>query len=512
MTTKRNIVILGGGTAGWMSAAALAKFIPATHYNITLIASGDIGTVGVGEATIPHIRQFNELLGIDENTFIKEVGATYKLAIRFKGWGKADSDYCHGFGYSGEVINDVEFHHYYLRAGGAATLGHYDNYNIAALAARAHRFSYPLNNVNDARAHFGYAFHIDASLYANYLRKYSVARGVTFIDGQVTDVLTHPNGDIASLELSDGQQLSGDLFIDCSGFRGRLIEQALASGYENWQHWLPCDSAQAAASNAIDNPPSYTLSAAHQAGWRWQIPLQHRTGNGIVYASEWLSDEQASEQLIAAIGDSADAPRQLRFVTGKRKKSWVNNCVAIGLASGFLEPLESTSLYLVQAAIEKLIEYFPATAQSHGARDAFNQYIDTEYERVRDFLIFHYYQNQRDEPFWRAMSTMQLPDSLQARIAQFKESGHFNAYRQGLFMPVSWTSLALGQALRPDTVSQRINHIEPGAIAERLSRYALQLDNLVTTMPSHQQAIDSTEKGAAHYPAASHSLYGASNK
>ncbi|MDC8829800.1 tryptophan halogenase family protein [Alteromonas gilva] len=512
MTTKRNIVILGGGTAGWMTAAAMAKFIPARHYNITLIASAEIGTVGVGEATIPHIRQFNELLGIDENTFIKEVGATYKLAIRFKGWGKSDSDYCHGFGYSGEVINDVEFHHYYLRAGGAAKLGHYDNYNIAALAARAHRFNYPQDNTGDARSHFGYAFHIDASLYAAYLKRYSLARGVSFIDARVTDVVQHPSGDIASLLLDNGQSLHGDLFIDCSGFRGRLIEQTLASGYENWQHWLPCDSAQAAASDAIDNPPSYTLSAAHQAGWRWQIPLQHRTGNGIVYASQWLSDEQASEQLLGAIGDSADMPRQLRFVTGKRKKSWLHNCVAIGLSSGFLEPLESTSLYLVQAAIEKLIEYFPATEQCQGAREAFNHYIDTEYERVRDFLIFHYYQNQRPEPFWQAMSAIELPDSLQARLAQFRESGHFNAYRQGLFMPVSWTTLALGQGLQPQAVSPRISHIESGAIAQRLNRDASQLDDWVASMPTHQHAIDVTKNGAAHYPAASRSLYGANNK
>ncbi|MGQ8366657.1 tryptophan halogenase family protein [Glaciecola sp. 1036] len=513
---QQHVVILGAGTAGWMTAAALSRFLPQHAFKITLIASTDIGTVGVGEATIPHIRHFNQLLGIDENTFMQAVGATYKLAIRFKDWGYKGADYCHGFGYSGQPINDIEFHQYYLYAKQHAGLDEkdffedFDKFNPAALAAKQHRFAYPVADSKSPLSQYGYAFHLDASQYADYLRKYSVDRGVEHLDAKVDDVILADSGDIEALTLSDGRKISGDLFVDCSGFRGRLIAQVLEVGYENWQHWLPCDSAQAVPSDPIQNPPSYTLSQAHEAGWRWQIPLQHRTGNGIVYAKSHMSDDQATSLLLSALGDQALAnPSQIRFITGKREKSWAKNCVAIGLSSGFLEPLESTSLYLIQVAIEKLIEYFPVSGQSKVLRDNFNKVIDTEYERIRDFLIFHYHQNSRPEAFWQACAQMEIPLSLQQRIEQFTQNGHFQAYRQGLFMPVSWTALSLGQGLEPVHIDPRLVKIDAKAVSSQLIHYQRHMATLIEKLPSHSSAIQASKSGAAHYPPTSLSLYGA---
>ncbi len=509
MTVKqpKHLIIVGGGTAGWMTAAALSRFIP-SHWRITLVASAEIGTVGVGEATIPHIRKFNELIGVDENTFIKAVGATYKLAIRFVGWGDEQSDYCHPFGFSGDAINDIEFHHYYLKAGGKAVCGPYDDFAIAAKAARAGRFDYPKGDSTQATGQYGYAFHMDATAYSQFLRDLSMQRGVTHRDAKIVAINTHTNGAIASLQLADGETLSGDWFVDCSGFRGLLIEQTLASGYENWQHWLPCDRALAVPSQAMASPPSYTLAKAHESGWRWQIPLQHRTGNGLVYCSEFMTDEQAQDNLLTALGDTTtDTPRSLAFVTGKRHQSWLHNCVAIGLSSGFLEPLESTSLYLIQMAIEKFIALFPQNGPNDILAREFNRVIDTEYEKVRDFLILHYALNQRSEPFWQQCANMSLPDSLQQRIDAFRQTAHLLPYRQGLFMPVSWVAVCLGQGLLPDKIDPRVGNLDPTRVAQQLSHYKTHLHQQVMAMPEHASVIGQPSRYGAP-PLSSASLYG----
>ncbi|RDV25652.1 tryptophan 7-halogenase [Alteromonas aestuariivivens] len=508
MVKPVDIVILGGGTAGWMSAAALSRLLPASRYRITLVSAPELQTVGVGEATIPHIRYFNQTLGIDENEFIRSVGATYKLAIRFKGWGYEASDYCHGFGYSGERINDIEFHHYFLRAFGRSSEVDYDRFCLASLAARAHRFEYPKQGDSMA-GRYGYAFHLDATRYADYLREFSLANGVKHILGKVESVQLSLSGDICSLRLLNGEIIEGDWFLDCSGFSARLIEQELNSGYESWQQWLPCDRAVAGASGAMDSPPTYTLSQTHCAGWRWQIPLQHRTGNGVVYASHEMSDDEAAVLLNRSVeGIDESRLKVLSFLPGKRRKSWQRNCVAIGLSSGFLEPLESTSLYLVQVAIEKFIEYLPADRNCHAERQAFNQFIDIEYERIRDFLILHYHQNGLNSSFWRYCATMALPDSLNLRLQLYDETGHFSGYRQGLFMPVSWVTVALGQGRYPQGIDGRMQKWPKHQIAQELTSYQAKLVSLVGQMSAHKYALGRAGEEGLRYPEASPSLYG----
>lgn len=516
--TRQRIVILGGGSSGWMTAASLSCFLNPQQYHLTLIESELIGTVGVGEATLPHLRSFNQLLGIDENEFMRKTGATYKLAIQFPGWGQKDNSYFHPFGLSGHDIQGIDFHHYWLHLKQQGKALPFDHYSIAVEAAKQQKFAYPSNRESDIQADYGYAFHLDATLYAKYLRDYAEKRGVSRIEGKVVGVTLHqattPNqqcGDIASLLLASGQVIEGDLFIDCSGFRGVLIEQCLKTGYDNWTHWLPCDRAIAVPTERIDHPPPFTRAAAKSAGWQWRIPLQHRTGNGIVYCSAYLDDSQAETLLLQDIEEPTTAGlNKLRFTTGKRKATWQRNCVAIGLSAGFLEPLESTSLYLVQIAIQKLLEHFPTTQINAIERDNYNRQMDNEYLRVRDFIILHYKANQRDDSeFWLGCQHMQVPDSLAEQMDLFRQTGRLSAYRQGLFLPASWLAVYLGQGIVPAQYDVRVEKLPLAALEKHLKQYRQAIQQAVSQMPSHSHSIVKSQSMAqGAYPAAPQSLYG----
>lgn len=516
--SRQKIVILGGGSAGWMTAASFARFLNSSQFSITLIESELIGTVGVGEATLPHLRSFNELLGIDENEFMRETGATYKLGIQFPGWGQKDNSYFHPFGLSGQDISGIDFHHYWLKLAKQGKAQPFDHYSIAVEAARQEKFQYPSADLNHISSDYGYAFHLDATLYAQYLRQFAEQAGINRIEGKVQQVTLHQHsggtakaGDIASLTLESGQVIEGDLFIDCSGFRGVLIEQALQSGYEDWTHWLPCDRAIAVPTQKIDNPPPYTRAAAKSAGWQWRVPLQHRTGNGIVYCSSYMTDQEAEQILMSDIEEQpTSSVNQLSFTTGKRIQTWKRNCIAIGLSAGFLEPLESTSLYLIQIAIQKLLEFFPTKSVDDVERDCYNRQMDNEYLRVRDFIILHYKVNQRqDSEFWRYCQNMSVPDSLAEQMALFNEGARIIEYRQGLFLPASWLAVYLGQGVVPQNYDRRVDSISTEQLAVHFQTYRQTILDTVANMPSHASSIVETSKlQSGRYPAAPQSLYG----
>lgn len=504
------IIIVGGGTAGWMTAAALAHFLPA--HNIVLIESEQIGTVGVGEATIPHIRQFNEMLGINENDFIRATHATYKLGIRFENWGNIGDSYIHPFGGFGHDISGIEFHHYWLRLREQGAISAIDEYSMAAVAAQRNRFAYPFTNEDSVLSTYTYAFHIDAGLYARYLRTYAEARGVIRVEGKIVQVNTcAQDGAIESVQLESTDVISGDLFIDCSGFIGLLIEKTLRTGYEDWSHWLPCDRAVAIPCEKITEPTAYTRAIARTAGWQWRIPLQHRTGNGMVYCSRYMSDAEAYASLL----DNLDAPPTakpnfLKFQTGRRKKSWNKNCIAIGLSSGFLEPLESTSIYLIQISILKLLEFFPDRNIADSLRDEFNRLVDMEYVRIRDFLILHYNTTSRtDSEFWNYCRTMELPDDLQRKKQLFLSAAHVERYQHGLFMTPSWIAVYLGQGVFPVHYDSRLEQFSVDKIAQYLESMRSEVKSAAEKMPSAQAAINFAMAGNnIAYPNASLSLYG----
>jgi tryptophan halogenase len=447
-----SVIIVGGGTAGWMAAAGLACKLD-RECTIRVIESAEIGIVGVGEATVPHIRFFNATLGIDEADFMRKTHATFKLGIEFRDWARLGDSYIHPFGEFGRRLNGVDFHHYWLslRAlGEEREMGIFDC-SLPVVAARLGRFAPPAQG-NSVMSTFGYAYHFDATLYAPYLRAYAERRGVVRTEGKIVDVaLRAEDGFVKSLTLESGEQVEADLFIDCSGFRGLLIEQALKTGYEDWTQWLPCDRAVAAPCETAETSTPYTRSTAREAGWQWRIPLQHRVGNGYVYCSRYISDEDAANALTGQLeGRLLAEPRFLRFATGKRKKAWAKNCIAIGLAGGFLEPLESTSIYLIQAAITTLIELFPDRSPSQDDIDEYNRVMDLEYERVRDFLILHYHATERnDAPLWNHVRTMPVPDSLAYKMNLFRDRGYVVKYKDGMFLDRSWQAVYLGQRIVP---------------------------------------------------------------
>ena len=448
---QRRIVIVGGGTAGWMTAAALARFcVP--EFSVTLVESDEIGTVGVGEATIPHIVLFNNALGIDEREFVAATGATYKLGIAFEGWGAPDEGYVHAFGEVGRGIGLLPFHHYWLRAragGFAKPLGHY-LLNTVILAGD--RFAHVEREPKNPLPPVPYAFHFDASLYAKFLRGFAEKRGVDRQEGRIVAVNRHPtSGDVSSVTLANGSQIEGDLFVDCSGFRGLLIEQELEAGFEDWSHWLPCDRATAVPCSSVAPVTPYTRAIAHRAGWQWRIPLQHRIGNGHVHCSRYISEDEATAILLANLdGEPMADPRTLRFTTGRRRKTWVRNVVAIGLSSGFIEPLESTSIHLIQTAVNRLLELLPDGEISDEARDSFNTRSAFEMERLRDFIVLHYHANGRSgEPFWDDLRAMQIPESLRQRMALFQETGGVFPSLDELFDVRGWVQVMIGQNIMP---------------------------------------------------------------
>ena len=510
----QNIVIVGGGTAGWMTAAALAKFLQPKQYRITLVESDVIGTVGVGEATVPHIRYFNEVLGIDENEFMKKTNATYKLGIEFSNWRKVGDAYIHPFGIYGQSHNDISFHHYWLKANQAGDTSNISDYSVGVAAAYAEKFAYPAADSRSLFSKYSYAFHIDASMYARFLREYSCARGVTRCEGKITTVVQHPDtGFIQSVQLDSGEIIAGDLFIDCSGFRGLLINETLGTAFEDWSHWLPCDRAIAVPSAKTSEPLPYTKAIARTAGWQWRIPLQNRTGNGQVYCSHYISDDEVAANLLASLdGEPLANLNYLRFKTGRRITSWNKNCIAIGLSSGFLEPLESTSIYLIQIAIMKLIEFFPYADMDAANTDEFNRELAMEYERIRDFLILHYHATGRDDSaFWNYCRTMQVPESLKYKMDLFREQGHVERYKRGMFLEPSWVAVYLGQGI----AANRYHPLADAMDMSQLQQYLRSMRDAITagvrTMASHSDSIqrycrdDHTEKS---WPPAAMSLYG----
>ena len=487
----RSVLIVGGGTAGWMTAAMLGHVLR-ENCTITLVESEEIGTVGVGEATIPPIRLFNQTLGIDEADFVKATQGSFKLGIEFVDWAKLGHRYFHPFGPHGRDFDTVPLHQYWLKARREGESEGLDGHSMAWNMAREGKFTRPSADPASVASTFDYAYHFDAGLYAAFLRKYAEAKGVVRVEGKVASVALDPaDGFVEKVTLEDSRELAADLFIDCSGFRGLLIEGALNTGYEDWTHWLPCDRAVAMPSANHGAPTPYTRSTARAAGWQWRIPLQHRTGNGYVYASKFLDADVAAEQLAGSLeGEALGEPRHLRFVTGRRKAHWVRNVIAVGLSSGFLEPLESTSIHLIQANISKLVALFPDRNFDPATIAEFNRVAVAETERIRDFIILHYKLTQRDDSeLWRYCAAMDVPDTLALKIAHFREHGRLIAREMDLFAPASWLSVHIGQFNWPRGHDPLIDYrgIDARAWLTKL-RTAMQAE--ASRMPSHQSFID----------------------
>lgn len=506
------VLIIGGGTAGWMTAAALSKFLDTKKCEITLVESEEIGTIGVGEATLPHLRHFNQTLGISENTFMRATNATYKIGIEFSGWGDIDSAYIHAFGEYGYTIDNIEFHQFYnaLRLNGySVPLG---DFSLPVVAAYQNKFDYPATNQRSILSTYSYAFHLDASLYAKFLREYAEARGVKRREGKVTKVNSRDRENIDSLVFEDGSELKSDLYIDCSGGRALLIGEALDVEFESWSRWLPCDRAVAVPSANKTSPPPYTKAMAREAGWQWRIPLQHRTGNGHVYCSGFIDDTKAMETLVNNIdGSLLTNPKIIKFKVGHRKENWRGNCVAIGLSAGFFEPLESTSIHLIQAAITKLLELFPTKNMEVSLRREFNLEMTRKFNSVRDFLILHYHAtNRNDSEFWNHCRNMSIPDDLQYRMDLYRRRGYI-AYTEGdFYLEPSWLAVYSGQGIYPEKVDPRVYAYPLNEAEKQFNLLKEMIAEAVSKMPSHGDAIAKYchENSTENVPEATLDLYG----
>jgi len=489
----KNIVIVGGGTAGWMTAAGMSSLMNHPEIKIHLIESEAIGTVGVGEATIPHLKLFNQLLGLNENDFVKKTNATFKLGIEFIDWDGLGKSYIHPFGAYGIPMEGLRFHHFWLRQKHMGNTTSIDNYNLQILAARAGKFHRPQNIKNSPLSQMEYAFHFDATLYAKFMREFAEGRGVKRTEGKVVKVNQNAeSGFVETLQLESGEIIEGDLFFDCSGFRGILIEGTLKTGYDDWSEYLPCNSAIAQASEKIAEPIPYTKATAKKAGWQWRIPLQSRIGNGHVYSNDYMSDEDA----LTILHDGMDSapigtPKQLRFKTGIRKKVWNKNVISLGLAAGFLEPLESTSIHLIQTAIARLMTSFPDKHFNEADTNYFNQRTLLEYEQVRDFLILHYKATERDDsPFWNYCRTMDIPKSLQQRMDIYMENARLYRHDNELFGDVSWFAVMHGQGMEPKRYHPNANVMPTQVLNSKMSDIEKTWAACLKTLPSHQQYID----------------------
>ena len=489
----QHIVIVGGGTAGWMAAAALANIRKGRELAITLVESEVIGTVGVGEATIPPLVDFNRALEIDEREMLAATQGTFKLGIQFANWGEVGESYIHPFGAYGYEVGGIAFHQLWHKMREKGDRRPLQVFNLETMAAYFGKFSRTEDYRREDLPPMNYAYHIDAGRYAAYLRQYAAKRGVRRQEGRVLDVRLDPdNGDVASIELESGQIIDGDLFIDCTGFRGLLIEQALGTGYEDWTHYLPCDRAVALPCDRDDGspPPPFTKSTAHSAGWQWQVPLQHRNGNGHVYCSEFMSCDEAHDILVKnMIGKPTAEPNFLRFVTGRRKKFWNRNVVALGLSSGFMEPLESTSIHLINTGINKLVAILSLGGIVEAQRSTYNRLTIREYERIRDFLILHYKVTRRDDSdFWRHCRAMKVPDTLAEKIEIFRANGQIFREEDELFTSTSWAAVMMGQGIRMEGTSPMADGIAITAQKE-LNEIEKSIRWLVDHLPFHHEYL-----------------------
>ncbi|MDI1328532.1 MAG: tryptophan 7-halogenase [Brevundimonas sp.] len=487
----RSVVIIGGGTAGWMAASAINRLVDPGRLKVTLVESAEIGTVGVGESTLPHFRAFNASIEVTEADFMRATGATFKLGIRFENWGAEGETYFHPFGVHGAGNEEAPFHHYWLKASRTADVGSIDDYSLPAVMARKERFTHPASEPGALGSSFTYGYQMDAGLYAAFLRGRAEAAGVTRVEGRVVKVDQDERGLIRSVTLERGETIEGDLFIDCSGFRGLLIEQTLRSGFADWSHWLPCDSAVAIPCALSRAGTPYTRATALKGGWQFRIPLQHRVGNGYVYSSEVMDRETAAAALIGRLeGDMLAEPNHLRFKAGQRTRNWIGNCVAVGLSAGFIEPLESTSIYLIQKAITTLIELWPDRMFDPVDSGEFNRTMDMEAERVRDFIILHYHATRRDDsPLWDHVRTMAPPDSLAEKIELFRSRGAVRLDREGLFMHPSWVAVLLGQGVTPERHHPLADKAPDARLIPGLAGLREAIRRAAAAMPAHDDAL-----------------------
>jgi tryptophan 7-halogenase len=488
----QRIAIVGGGTAGWMTAAAFAKVLGRDYATITLIESDAIGTVGVGEATIPQINIFNRMLGIDENEFVRRTKGSFKLGIEFVDWTRKGHSYFHPFGKFGIDMEGVSFHAFWLRLHQMGLSPDVGDYSLQAVASQHGKFMRPIDAGNSPLSEIAYAFHFDAGLYALYLRELAEAGGVIRREGKVVEVIQRSiDGFVESVRMDDGRLIEADLFIDCSGFHGLLIEQTLKAGYQDWSNWLPCNRAVAVPCAGGGDLPPFTRSTAREAGWQWRIPLQHRVGNGYVYCSDYISDDEAAAKLLSNLGgEPLSDPRFIKFTTGHRKKYWDKNVVAIGLSSGFMEPLESTSIWMIQSGISRLLANFPDKSFAPVDAARYNRILKTESEEIRDFLVLHYNATERDDtPFWDYCRNMAVPDRLAEKIAIFRNSGRTFRENEELFNDTSWFAVMAGQGLSPRTYDPVANLLSLEETKERLRHIKDTVAAAADYMPMHSAFI-----------------------
>jgi tryptophan halogenase len=489
--TLKQIVIVGGGAAGWMTAASLSKLLRPDEVSLTVVESDEIGIIGVGEATIPDMLQFNLFLGIPEAELMRATQATFKLGIEFVDWSRKGARYFHPFGFHGVDIDGLDFHQYWLHCRASGHAHSIGDYCLTEIVARQNKFGFPDVRVAGAPASYlRYAYHFDAALYAGFLRRYAEARGVKRVEGKICEVLQAPEtGNVTAVRLTDSRTVAGEFFFDCTGFRSLLLN-ALGVPSVDWRHWLPCDGALAVASQHNGPLRPYTRSTAKSAGWQWNIPTQRRTGNGHIFCSGFMNEDEATSSLIDDLdGPMIGSPRLIRFSTGHRQKFWEKNCVAIGLSAGFLEPLESTSLYLIRQGISRFIALFPDASLPPVFRDEYNRWMQRDFEQVRDLLILHYFANQREEPFWRHCRNMRIPESLQRRLDLFAEGGRFLRGEGELFPNASWVAVMLGQDVNPRSVDPVISGLPVADIEPKLESLRRAMNEFADRLPSHGEVL-----------------------